>query len=287
MKRRLSRVTALQTSAQPGSARLPDRGPAWPAQRRPHEREPTRLRRARLFPPPSGPAQRAQLVVPGFVPQRCELRTRPARRGKRRDRWATRAHGRDRGGSRRPRDGQRQIGRVHAGGGGGSPGIRRRQALPAFTTARLEHLPSSWCRHAHAETVRLAPIAFLGLVRPLDGGFSHTDRVPGRLTQPNGTEARAEYSNRISSGTLNRGKRTEVAAGCDAPRLLSLSFGPGVATLAEPRREVRPPHSQVFPFRPRALSSFIHTLCTAVDKSTKINTVRGKVGACVEGFSHR
>src|ERR1700686_2331824 len=170
MKRRLSRVTALQTSAQPRSALLPDRGPAWPAQRRRREPGPTRLRRARRFPPPSGQAPRARLVVPGFVQQRYELRTRPALRGKRRDHLAIRAHARDRGGSRRPRDERRRIGRVHAGGGGGSPGIRRRQALPAFATARLEHLPSSWCRHAHAETMRLAPIAFLGLVRPLDGG---------------------------------------------------------------------------------------------------------------------
>ena len=58
------------------------------------------------------------------------------------------------------------------------------QALAALSTACLEHLAATRRRHTYAKAVRLAPVALLGLVRPLDGRLSETLIASGALEAP-------------------------------------------------------------------------------------------------------
>ena len=69
------------------------------------------------------------------------------------------------------------------------------QALAALTTACLEHLAPAWRRHTYAKAVRLAPVALLGLVRPLDGRLPETWIASGALWAPlSPTGLRREYT---------------------------------------------------------------------------------------------
>ena len=58
------------------------------------------------------------------------------------------------------------------------------QALATLATACLEDLAAARRRHAYAKAVRLAPVALLGLVRPLDSRLSETWIASGALAAP-------------------------------------------------------------------------------------------------------
>jgi hypothetical protein len=204
MNKRLSLVTAAPLSAVchvPTLAR--GRRPAPHTVGAPKPPEPRSGCPSPATPPGGLPPQREAASAAGFVrpltairqwrippstePDRCRLRAVATRRDARRHRT--------RGG--------RQNGLAPAGDAAGSPRRGRRQPFAAFLPPGFQDLPAARRRHARAKAMRLAPVAFLGLVGPFDdespGGWN---RVGSSRKQRTPTEIPREYSVPIVVPTL-------------------------------------------------------------------------------------
>jgi hypothetical protein len=89
----------------------------------------------------------------------------------------------------------RQSGLARKGDAAGSSRRSRREALATLATPRLQHLATSGRRHAYAKPVGFAPVALLGLVRPLDSRLSETWITSGARRAPlSPTGLRREYT---------------------------------------------------------------------------------------------
>src|ERR1700693_3729238 len=75
----------------------------------------------------------------------------------------------------------RQSGVARKGDAAGSSRRSRREALATLAAPRLQHLATSGRRHAYAKPMGFAPVALLGLVRPLDSRLSETWITSGAL----------------------------------------------------------------------------------------------------------
>jgi hypothetical protein len=132
-----------------------------------------------------------------------------------------------------------QSGVAREGDAAGSSRGSRSQALAALATACLEHLTSARRRHTYAKAVRLTPVALLGLVRPLDGRLSETDRVGGALgtAEPDGVASRV-YQGSGRPPFLPRNCRDEITgwwcarSACD--RGCALLDSPGCSGSGKP-----------------------------------------------------
>src|ERR1700681_3319409 len=124
----------------------------------------------------------------------------------------------------------RQSGVARKGDAAGSSRRGRRKALATLAAPRLEHLATSGRRHAYAKPVRLAPVALLGLVRPLDSCLPETRIASGALWAPLGpTGLRREYTKAADHHPSQQPWETSVGRsqrrGCDPGALASLVTG--------------------------------------------------------------
>jgi len=89
----------------------------------------------------------------------------------------------------------RQSGVARKGDADGSSRRSRREALTTLAAPRLQHLATSGRRHAYAKPMGFAPVALLGLVRPLDSRLPETWIASGALWAPlSPTGLRREYT---------------------------------------------------------------------------------------------
>src|SRR5437588_9653461 len=96
--------------------------------------------------------------------------------------WLAPAAGARRGEPQRPGGAEPGSGPGLAAGGAGSSRAGGSQALASLAAASLDHLAPARARHADTKAVRLAPVAFLGLVGALDGSSPGIRSRCGRRT---------------------------------------------------------------------------------------------------------
>jgi len=129
-----------------------------------------------------------------------------------------------------------QSGVAREGDAADSSRRSRSQALAALATACLEHLAPARRRHTYAKAMRLAPVALLGLVRPLDGRLSETLIASGALLAPLSPTG---FASRVYQGSRRPPLQRRVHNPC-APvlvRSLRLLPGPRIARLRRLQRE--------------------------------------------------
>ena len=164
-----------------------------------------------------------------------------------------------------------------AGDTAGSPGGGWSQALAALATACLEHLPPSGRRHAGTKPMGFAPVALLGLVRPLDG------ISPALITSGAQRHHKPDEGGVIAIIPTARATPRDGDRSARVPRPLSPCHR--VVRLARPQRGALPARI-LSGFRGGILASLIHVCEQPVDKCpARTNSVG--CGLCEESRCRR